>query len=81
MTLPGVPVSFWQVHPKLRRLGYSIRESVDGDVVYLVCGADDLVATISSDVATVRLLDSIIQSDIAERAKAKEEVAQLEALL
>ncbi len=67
-SLPGWPVEPWQIHPHLRRLGYSLRESVDE--VFLIYGGEEIVATFQARAATVHLLDLEIERDIAERLRA-----------
>lgn len=64
-TLPGWPVEPWQLHPRFRRLGYGLREE---DVVHLVFGSEEIVATFQTSVATVRLLDMEIERDLLERS-------------
>lgn len=67
MNLPGWPVEPWQLHPRFRRLGYGLRE--EEDVVHLVFGGEEIVATFQTKVATVRLLDMEIERDLRARER------------
>lgn len=67
MNLPGWPVEPWQVHPRLRRLGYELRE--DCDLCYLTYGGEEVVAVLDARVATVPVLNAAINNDIADKLR------------
>ena len=63
--VPGWRLEPWQEHPRLRRLGYSVRE--DTDYAYLIYGSEEVVAVLTTEVATVKMLEMLVRNDVIER--------------